>query len=142
MIDVMKQALIELCNQCDAHYSREIPNGLTQTITALRQAIKEYEEAKQVTESKAESVSEGEPYCWLLATCEPIGTAPVSFKYQPQWDFTFPLYTHPTKSWRGLSDVEIAELADEESIGGIQGYGVFPFQFYKRIENKLKELNK
>ena len=44
-----EMAFTELCNQRDAHYTKDIPTELTQAIQALRQALAQPEQEQYVT---------------------------------------------------------------------------------------------
>ena len=48
-----------------------------------------------------------------------------------------PLYTAPPKQWVGLTDEEIAKIIH----GNVEDGNMFPYQFAKAIEAKLKEKN-
>ena len=93
MTDLRKaaeMAFAELCNQRDAHYTKDIPAELTQAIQALRQALAEPEQ-KYATKVLADGTFVTEP---------------------------LPLYTaSPKREWVGLTEEQIFEHEwwDEET---------------------------
>jgi hypothetical protein len=116
-------------HQNDAHYSREIPNELTQAITALKQAIKEAEEA--------------EPHYWAYTskiTGVEVATAqPPDRVIEPEQFYIKPLYTHPAKPWQGLSDEEVGRLTVFDGLHHIET--PLLAKFIRAVEAVLKEKN-
>ena len=134
MIEVLKQALEALNEYVDVVVSVNDPNDwgtvadggkpARDAITSLRQAIAELESQ--------------EPVAWLRTSG--IGSPVVTnemFNAYPEMRLNFqtPLYTHPQRTWVGLTDEEISQLWLCTS----------PYfddlDFARAIEAKLKEKN-
>jgi hypothetical protein len=122
MIDAMKQALEALTNR-DPHRAKELQN---EAITALKQAIKEAEEA--------------EPHYWAYTSkitgAEVVTAQPPDRIIEPEQFYIKSLYTHPAKPWQGLSEEDISDAMTTH-----HGYETLWVSFARAIEAKLKEKN-
>jgi hypothetical protein len=128
----MKQALeaLELV-VVDVKTTSNAYEAQRQAITALRQAIAEAEKQEQ-----------GEPVAWRFKT----GTF---WNREPHWRYVLslegteglqglePLYTHPQRTWVGLTDEELEPICNEWRIL----FGSWTQEFAKAIETKLKDKN-
>jgi len=128
MIEVLKQAL-EALEDVGVLTDREWQAVHKNKANELRQAIAELESQ--------------EPVAWRFKT----GTwwnREVHWRYVLSLDGTEgllglePLYTHPPqRTWVGLTDEEIWQIATDSTIGG----DLHADKFAKAIESKLKERN-
>ena len=124
--EAAEMAFTELCNQRDAHYTKDIPTELTQVINALRQALAQ---PKQ------------EPVAWFVQysdSHEFLWSKPEGWRVKQALEIQ-PLYTAPPKKeWVGLTDEEKYDVLEGATGDGGRVYYDTLFQSY---EAKLKEKN-
>ena len=77
---------------------------------------------------------EQEPVAWIKDWAD--GSKELVF---PNYDNSYPVYTHPEPSWQGLSDDEILEI--DKSIDPEISIGKGKTLFARAIEQALKEKN-
>ena len=120
MIEQMKQWLEALKKGVDGQTSVE----MDEAITSLRQAIAELESQK--------------PVAWRLESGKAVWlwferTDPEANSALPNDVTAIPLYTHPQRTWVGLTDEEIEDIVED-----CDGVG---WDVAQAIRAKLKEKN-
>lgn len=139
-----EMAFAELCNQRDAHYTKDIPTELTQAIQALRQALAQPVDAVNMSQERVDETAkrEHEPVAWMY-TSHYRGNEWFITHYQSDLttykaDKVRPLYTAPPKrEWVGLTQDEVEyELTKEFAQWWSRHVSVC-----RAIEAKLKEKN-
>ena len=159
MTDLRKaaeMAFTELCNQRDAHYTKDIPTELAQAIQVLRQALKQPEQeplggewvpcVKLPVIVHVRNQRDGENHISTREGITPVlpedlimrGVAGEEYPIGRElFERTYTFDTAPPKrEWVGLTDADKQEAFDEtqEASGGF-------WEFADYLEAKLKEKN-
>jgi hypothetical protein len=115
------------------HMSIEV---MKQALEALRQALSEAQLSVNENSRAIEQAEKQEPVAWYFKGLTNRGVSLI--KENDGW---IPLYTtpQPQRTWVGLTDDEVFDLADENLYNGGKNYGIL--SFYKAIEAKLWEKN-
>jgi hypothetical protein len=132
MIEVLKQAIeaLELvstefvCN--GAHHAKKDRHELGEPCPI----VERYEEAIQAGKQAIAELKNQEPVAWIW---KDMRGQEIASLFEPRLN-SVPLYTHPQRTWIGLTDEEIETIYANCSAWD-------KFEYERMLEAKLKELN-